>query len=347
MKVKVLQEARARGHKGNLSKMAFPFLVAVVDLEDVITDEHCKRLIQHRADTEPHYMTQSQPDKKRVLYPWSEMGGDTRTTLETIRSHVCDRLNLPDKYDDGPSSLMCTLPGANNQRWHQDVAGHVFNEKKKKDHGLSVMVAVNEARSIDFRIAKDCPPTRFEVRPRHALVFRSSLCHRGCGSAADDEFKLAVHFYLDPNNEPNLGAKTFGCRVELKKLYPRQLHSFQHFNNRTDGRCKPTLENGKGNNELSGISLKQMRCQLCPKLLDLESSGAMVDLAYCNRCKVVLCDDVCWQFFHEGLGLPNSRDNCRQSKRLMEKAAKYPTIEDFKAAKCCDLSKCKFKDVYC
>ena len=267
--VKVLEGPRNRGHKGNLDRMCFPFLIAEVDLRDVMTDEVCKSLIEYQDDAVPHYMKESQPDGKRLLYPHSEMDDNTSETLKNIRLRAVKALNLPGKYNNGVSALTCTNPGAKNQSWHQDIAYHIFTEKNKKDHGLSAMIAVNESRFIEFRIHKERPPKRLEVRPRHALVFRSSLCHRGCGSALCDEFKLAIHFYLDPNNEPNLGAKTFGCAVQLKKLYVSQLHSFQHFNNRTDGKCKPTLEHGKGDNELTGVSLKQMKCQLCTKIMDL------------------------------------------------------------------------------
>ena len=156
---------------------------------------------------------------------------------------------------------------------------------------LSMICAVDERTVIFGHPGGKVRPA--ELSPGDVLVFRADKCHQGSGLVIDRPPALGAHIFLNPiRGLLELGKETGECEPHRARVTHDALVDSSRLKERLIG--PPHMSNENKNIMPS--------CQLCRALLpDIAVKKSYTK--HCERCKVTLCAAVCWDHFHDGVGL--------------------------------------------
>ena len=257
----------------------------------------------------------------------------------------------PDYLRMEKPSYLSTWEGAADQAQHIDLESHrtVQKGKGRKDDGeknlvLSVIVAISP-RIIFVRTGKEYF-TEVDLLPGDVLVFRADLCHYGCSyshhfqqrfvrgshrpaiATVEDCHQgsplLAMHVFLNPCSERNLGKQTFSCSIPRNPITKAALASSAAFPFRTTDDLHLSFkarDMGRRGKEEKPFPY-DFCCQMCRHFFEIRTKKGT---EHCTKCKVTLCGEVCWDYFHRGIGQekgPTFDDymDVMRKKRFMAKA---------------------------
>lgn len=135
-----------------------------------------------------------------------------------------------------------------------------------------------------------------KLSPGDVLIFRGDKCHRGSGLEIDRPAALlATHIFLNPVRGEDVGLDTLECVPHRRRLTREALVDSSRLKERLIP-LPPHVETPP--NERS----ENFSCQLCRALLPKNAVKKAYTM-HCNRCHVTLCADVCWNSYHDGVGL--------------------------------------------